>query len=150
MKLSYNLIDVVQVFQRQVSQSWKFSSFNIGFENDVLFSEVMGSENVLEGVEGIFACLLCFFVSANIVEHIIVSICWALRLCIVRTVILIVWHFELGGDITAQSVSSFNANVYHSLGVGQKVATKDIASLISITIAGILTVGVLNCYKATL
>ena len=61
----------------------------------MLFGEVVGSENVLEGVEGIFACLLCSFVSANIIEHIIVSICGALRLCVVRTVVLIVWHLEL-------------------------------------------------------
>ena len=112
-ELKTDLVDVLQIFKWESTQSWPLSALYIHLQDDVLASEVAPVDHVLEGLELPKYPALRLLVQTYRVEVTVGAIFVAFWLSGVGAVKLVVQNVELVCNLTSEKVLSPNAHVQH-------------------------------------
>ena len=110
----------------------------------------MDLEHIFKSVELIFPRFLCLSSNADEMEFIEAIVGEAFRLEGVGAIILIVWYFQEGWDLTTKIINPVYADVYDCLSIFHEIFTDHVASVAVISISSKFTVCVLGITKCTL
>ena len=145
-KLSENLVNILQVLGWEIPEGGILSCFNVYFESDMFVNQVVSLEDVHERLEVIVLAVLAVLPSADVIElvHAEIGLAdWCSGIC---AIVLIVGHWVLGSHLTPGDIPALDANVDHGLREFQEILAKHVATLIVWPISGILTISVLDHY----
>ena len=92
MQLRNNLVDIVQVLDREVLEGGVFSSLTVDLQKYMLFVQLISLDHPLKSVVGVISCVFGYRAHTNVAEMTFMIISWAERNPWIGTVILVVGH----------------------------------------------------------
>lgn len=111
-QLGHYLVDVVQVFDRKVLESWILSSLTVNLQENSFVLQLVLSDYPVKSVVGFDPGLFRDRTQTDKVEVITVIVRAAIGSLFIGAVELVVRHDFLCGHLTAEVVSRFNPKVY--------------------------------------
>lgn len=144
MELNKELIDILKIFGWESLESSILCSFNVYLENNALIGESFGINDIFEGRKGVFLCYFCVVRSAHIHEIIFFRFIRAMWRLVDRTIIHMVDHVIIFGDLASELVILIHPNVNQSLGVLHMVIASDVPSVKNRSQSHVLAICVLK------